>query len=177
MVQKSRRSFVRKATATVVGISALGTAGTHSLAAQTTDNEYESSVEQAIHEKVNRIRSDRGVESLTYSDDLAEVAAYHSQDMAENDYLSHTSPSGETMSDRYERFDLNCRRWGENILYNYAGDMSPTAAAQQSVDQWMGSDGHRQNILSDSWTAQGVGAKIRSDERLYVTQNFGTGCD
>ncbi len=173
MARNSRRSFVRNAAVTVLGGSALA-AGTNQVAAQ--DVDFETAVESAIHDRVNEIRTDRGLDALAYRDDLAAVASSHSQDMADRNYLSHTSPEGETMSDRYERFGIDCRGWAENVLFNYAADESPTAAARQSVDQWMGSDGHRQNILSQSWTAEGIGAAVASDGRLYVTQNFGTNC-
>ncbi|WP_101296865.1 CAP domain-containing protein [Halegenticoccus soli] len=176
MTRESRRSFARKVAAVVIGGSALSAVGTRRSTARTTEDEYEREVERAIHRRVNRIRTDRGLDPLAYGDRLAEIAAYHSWDMADVGYFSHTSPDGETVSDRYEKFGLSCRRWGENILYNYAADESPTEAARQSVDQWMQSSGHRRNILADFWTAEGIGVEVASDGRLYLTQNFGTGC-
>lgn len=174
MVRDTRRSFVRNAATVAFGGAALGAAGTSGAAAA--DSEYEAAVEAAIHDRVNAVRAERGLEALSAREDLATVADSHSRDMAERGYLSHTSPEGETMTDRYERFDVDCRGWAENILYNYASDESPTAAARRSVDQWMESTGHRRNILSTSWTAEGIGAAVADDGRLYVTQNFGSNC-
>ncbi|AGB36636.1 CAP domain-containing protein [Natronococcus occultus] len=174
MVRDTRRSFVRNAATLVAGSAALGAAGASGVAAS--DREYEAAVETAIHDRVNAVRAEHGLDPLSYREDLAAAAASHSQDMAERSYLSHTSPEGETMTDRYERFDVDCWGRAENVLYNYASDESPTAAARRSVDQWMGSDGHRRNVLSTSWTAEGIGAAVADDGRLYVTQNFGSNC-
>jgi uncharacterized protein YkwD len=174
MARETRRSFARKAAATALGATTLAAASSQAGAQSTAD--YETQVEHAIHNRVNEIRSDRGLSPLAYNGDLADVAAYHSDDMAEREYLSHTSPDGETMTDRYERFGMSCQGWGENVLFNYAADSTPTAAARQSVEQWMDSPGHRGNILSDDWTAQGLGVAVAADGRLYATQNFGTNC-
>jgi uncharacterized protein YkwD len=174
MARDTRRSFVRTAAATIVGTATFA-AGTTQASTQSTAD-YETQVEHAIHNRVNQIRTDHGLSPLAYNGDLADVAAYHSDDMAEREYLSHTSPEGETMSDRYERFGITCQGWGENVLFNHAANDTPAAAARQCVDQWMDSPGHRQNILSENWTAQGLGVAVTDDGRLYATQNFGANC-
>ncbi len=43
--------------------------------------------------------------------------------------------------------------------------------ALQSVDGWMASQGHRENILTPYFKSEGIGvAKLGSE--IYVTQNF-----
>lgn len=142
----------------------------------TPESSYAERVEQAIHEEVNRIRQERGLAPLAHSSALEAVADYHSTDMAERDYFDHAGPNGETVGDRYEQFGVSCQRWGENILYNYHSDRSPEQAAQKSVRQWMNSDGHRRNILSENWDNEAIGVYIDEGGRLYATQNFGTDC-
>lgn len=44
--------------------------------------------------------------------------------------------------------------------------------AQSIVDNWMGSIGHRQNILSSMYYWEGIGVAIASNDEVYVTQNF-----
>ncbi|WP_266083350.1 CAP domain-containing protein [Haladaptatus caseinilyticus] len=153
----------------------MATAATSQVTAQSTQ-EFEENVEQAIHDRINAIRTDRGLQTLAYSKTLEQVADYHSQDMIDENYFAHTAPDGETVGDRYDRYDTSCQTWGENILYNYASNKSPANAAERSVEQWMESDGHRRNILSEMWAIEGIGAQVGSDGRLYVTQNFGAGC-
>lgn len=53
--------------------------------------------------------------------------------------------------------------WGENIASGY-----PTAAAV--VAGWMGSDGHRANILSPNYTVMGIGYSAAGS---YWCQQFG----
>lgn len=43
--------------------------------------------------------------------------------------------------------------------------------AQQVVNGWMTSPGHRQNILS-GFHSEGIGVVITSDDKVYITQNF-----
>ncbi len=148
---------------------------------ETTDVEdersYATQVELAIHDEINEIRAEHGLEPLEFDEQLAGVARGHSEDMAENDYFSHTSPDGSTVGDRYADAGVSCQAWGENILYNYHSDESPEVAAQKSVEMWMNSDGHRENVLSDRWDSQGIGVTVAADGRLYATQNFGTNCN
>jgi len=149
-------------------------------------------VEQLVHERINDRRAERGLDSLAFDDDLREIARYHSRDMAENDYFSHESPSGETRSDRYEKFDYDCRAptgdgtyytGGENIAYTYYdtevntdwGTVRYTTADELAagiVKGWMNSEGHRENILTAAWNNEGVGIYVTDEGKVYATQNF-----
>lgn len=164
-------------------------------ASTTTDSSSELEVvevEQLIHEQVNAARAERGLQSLAYDTDLVEIARYHSEDMAENDYFAHESPSGEGRSDRYERFGYDCRTpaggnryytGAENIAYTYYKERisggiyhdSPEDVAEGVVKQWLDSPGHRQNILTEEWRNEGIGVYVKEvseGTRIYVTQNF-----
>ncbi|GAA0254488.1 hypothetical protein GCM10009000_083870 [Halobacterium noricense] len=160
----------------MVGTGTVAATAVTSQATARSTQEFEETVEQEIHDRINGIRTERGLPSLGHGDNLERVAEYHSQDMIDRDYFAHTAPDGETVGDRYHKYDISCQAWGENILYNYASDESPTKAAERSVEQWMQSDGHRQNILSEKWAIEGIGVQVGPDGRLYVTQNFGARC-
>ena len=54
----------------------------------------------------------------------------------------------------------------ENIAYNFED-------AQAVVNGWMGSVGHRANILDPKVTQIGVAVKVASDGSLYYCQVFG----
>lgn len=151
-----------------------------------------SRVERLVHEHVNERRAEHGLGALEFDTALREIARYHSEDMAENDYFSHTSPDGETRSDRYDRFGYDCRAdtgdgtyytGGENIAYTYYdtrvrtsdGVVRYTTAdelARGLVRGWMNSQGHRENILTEAWDHEGIGVAITSDGKVYATQNF-----
>jgi len=43
--------------------------------------------------------------------------------------------------------------------------------AKQTVDGWMNSKGHRENILS-GFHSEGIGVAVASDDKVYITENF-----
>ena len=106
--------------------------------------------EQEVIRLVNEIRAQNGLSALTYNWELSRVARYKSQDMVDNRYFSHTSPTYGTPFQMIRSFGLSYRSAGENIAY---GQRTPQAV----VNAWMNSSGHRANILSSSYTQIGVG--------------------
>ena len=118
--------------------------------------------EQEVIRLVNEIRVQNGLSALTYNWELSRVARYKSQDMVENRYFSHTSPTYGTPFQMIRSFGLSYRSAGENIAY---GQRTPQAV----VNAWMNSSGHRANILSSSYTQIGVGYVANGH---YWTQMF-----
>lgn len=109
-----------------------------------------ASFEAQVVRLVNQIRQANGLSPLTANWELSRVARYKSQDMADNRYFSHNSPTYGTPFQMIKAFGLSFRTAGENIAY---GQPTP----QQVVDSWMGSSGHRANILNPAYTQIGVG--------------------
>lgn len=118
--------------------------------------------EQEVIRLVNEIRAQNGLKALSANWELSRVARYKSQDMADNRYFSHTSPTYGSPSQMIRAFGLTFRASGENIAY---GQTTP----QQVVNAWMNSSGHQANILSTSYTQIGVGYAARGN---YWTQMF-----
>jgi uncharacterized protein YkwD len=50
--------------------------------------------------------------------------------------------------------------------------MSPDEIARQVVDGWMGSEGHRENLLKRGFDRQGIGVAITAGGKVFVTQNL-----
>jgi len=121
-----------------------------------------ASYEAEVVRLVNEIRTKNGLKPLTYDWQLARVARYKSQDMKENRYFSHTSPIYGSPFQMIKSFGITYRSAGENIA---KGQATPQAV----VNAWMGSAGHRANILNASFTHIGVGY-VRSGN--YWTQMF-----
>ena len=118
--------------------------------------------EQEVIRLVNEIRVQNGLSALTYNWELSRVARYKSQDMVDNRYFSHTSPTYGTPFQMIRSFGLSYRSAGVNIAY---GQRTPQAV----VNAWMNSSGHRANILSSSYTQIGVGYVANGH---YWTQMF-----
>lgn len=121
-----------------------------------------SSFESEVIRLVNEIRVENGLKALTANWELSRVARYKSQDMADNNYFSHTSPTYGTPFQMIRAFGLSFRTAGENIAY---GQRTPQAV----VNGWMNSSGHRANILNASYTQIGVGYVAKGN---YWTQMF-----
>ena len=109
-----------------------------------------SSYESEVIRLVNEIRQQNGLRPLAANWELSRVARYKSQDIRDNGYFSHNSPTYGTPFQMLSAFGLSYRTAGENIAKGYA---SPQAV----VNGWMNSSGHRANILNASYTQIGVG--------------------
>ena len=120
------------------------------------------SYENEVIRLVNEIRRSNGLKPLTANWELSRIARYKSEDMYDNRYFSHTSPTYGTPFQMIRAFGLSYRSAGENIAY---GQRTPAAV----VNAWMNSSGHRANILNASYTQIGVGYCAGGN---YWTQMF-----
>ena len=118
--------------------------------------------EQDVIRLVNEIRGQNALSPLAANWELSRVARYKSQDMVDNRYFSHTSPTYGSPYQMMRSFGLSFRTAGENIAY---GQRTPQAV----VNAWMNSSGHRANILNTSYKEIGVGYVASGH---YWTQMF-----
>ena len=104
---------------------------------------------------------------LAWNPVLAEAAADHSRDMAENSFFSHTGSNGGDVSDRVERRGYEWSAVGENLA-----EATPGHFTQQSVvEGWLTSPGHCANILRPEFRE--IGAAKETGDLEYWTQVFG----
>lgn len=106
--------------------------------------------EQEVVTLVNAERAKYGLSALTLDAALCGYARLKSQDMHDQGYFSHASPSYGSPFDMMRSFGISYQYAGENIAMGYS---SPAAV----VNAWMNSEGHRANILSANYTSIGVG--------------------
>ncbi len=109
-----------------------------------------SEYEKQVITLTNAQRTARGLKALSTDVALSKVARIKSQDMKDNNYFSHQSPTYGSPFDMMERFGIGYSYAGENIAM---GQTSPSAV----VNAWMNSQGHRENILNPNFTHIGVG--------------------
>ncbi|MCK5871705.1 MAG: CAP domain-containing protein [Methylococcales bacterium] len=121
---------------------------------------------------VNIEREKVGLSALSLSAKLGDAAQRHAQDMATNNYFSHTGLNGSTVSDRTKATGYESGFVGENIA---AGRATPS----ETMQQWMNSQGHRENILKAGYKAIGFGytSDQNSEYRHYWVQVFGGDVD
>lgn len=106
---------------------------------------------------LNVERTKRGLVALRRDSRLTRASRDHSIDMVRNRYFEHDSPSGSTVVTRLRKvhYIANGIAWsvGENIAYGGGSAATPRSI----VRLWMGSSGHRANILSNSFRDIGIG--------------------
>ncbi|MGE4284410.1 MAG: CAP domain-containing protein [Clostridia bacterium] len=123
-----------------------------------------TSQEQEMLRLVNEARSQNGVTSLTIDMELTNVARIKSQDMIDNSYFSHDSPTYGSPFDMMKDFGIEYVRAGENIAGNQT--------VQKAHEALMNSPGHRKNILSPDFTHIGLGIKNGGSYGNMFTQMF-----
>jgi uncharacterized protein YkwD len=120
------------------------------------------SVEGKVVELVNKARAAAGCGAVSVDSRLTSAADGHSTDMANRSYFDHTTPDGVTFSQRITRAGYPSPG-AENIAMGYQN-------AEQVMDGWMKSAGHKANILNCSLKKIGVSVNTNG---YYWTQDFG----
>ncbi|KMK74784.1 CAP domain-containing protein [Alkalihalobacillus pseudalcaliphilus] len=119
---------------------------------QPQEQEQQASVsaeEQQMVDAVNQERQQRGLAPLKINQELTHVARVKAQDMIDNNYFAHNSPTYGSPFDMLNQFGISYRTAGENL----AGNQNVNAAHQAL----MNSQGHRENILNGNYTEVGIG--------------------
>lgn len=124
-----------------------------------------TSVEEQVIALVNAERAKEGCGPVTGNSLLARAAQGHSDDMAARDFFDHTNPDGAGPGERVTATGYGWSTYGENIAMGQR-------TAEQVMESWMNSPGHRANILNCSFKELGVGLHT-GDGGPYWTQVFG----
>lgn len=124
-----------------------------------------ASYQQQVLNLVNTERANAGLNTLSLDNTLQSSAMAKSKDMAEKGYFDHTSPTYGSVSNMLKQFGVSYRYNGENIA---KGQSTP----QSVMNSWMGSSGHKANILSPNFTHLGVGVYKNNNGQICWTQQF-----
>jgi uncharacterized protein YkwD len=113
---------------------------------------------------VNQVRTEHQLAPVTWHEATAAVAYGHSMDMDARNFFNHVNPSGQDPAARLAAGGVG-PAWGvgENIAQGFRTPSEVMAG-------WMGSQGHRENILRPSWTHLGIG--VHSAGTIWWTQLF-----
>jgi uncharacterized protein YkwD len=145
-------------------------------ASQTAPNPTNQNFIYRVLELTNIERSKLSLSPLTFNTQLLNAAATHSQNMAVQDFFSHTGKDGSSLGSRISATGYQFSAAAENIA---AGSSTP----EQVVSSWMNSSGHRANILNPNLKEIGIGYYFLADDtgrvnfNHYWTQVFATSLD
>jgi uncharacterized protein YkwD len=117
----------------------------------------------------NEERDEAGVQPLTMHSQLREAAQKYAELMCTKEELGH-AVDGQIVRMRLAAVGYKWSTYGENVAWNKTGRPD----AQRVMNQWMGSPGHRRNILNGRFKEIGIGVAGPSERgRYYYCQIFG----
>lgn len=121
---------------------------------------------QQVWELVNAERVKQNLSPLVLNDDLNEVSEIRANEITEE--FSHLRPDGTLCDTVLAEYGLSTYHYGENIAYTTSGYSDIVSVV---VEGWLNSEGHRENILNESYTNIGVGIAYM-DGLYYWVQTF-----
>lgn len=121
--------------------------------------------EKRVIELCNIERKNRGIEPLIEDEQLMNIARIKSQNMIDENYFGHVSPTYGDSFNMMLNFGVKFIFAAENIA---EGRISP----EEVVDLWMKSDIHRANIINKKFTNVGVGTAVDKNGIIIWTQEF-----
>ena len=134
-------------------------------------NTLSSAFEVDVVDFTNKERISRSLPPLTPQPLLAKSAHIKAFDMYKRQYFEHDSPDGKGVSDLVSEAEYQYLIVGENLAL---GDFKN---AQDVVNAWMNSKGHRENILNPKYREIGVSmvsGTYNGKDALFIVQHFGT---
>lgn len=136
-----------------------------------------SDLEGYIFEKTNRVRTAHGLPAFQLDFRARDAARGHSEEMSRLGYREHYSPTPGhgTPAERAWAARISTIAVGENVAVYSVSTRGVEELAQDIVDGWMDSSGHRANILSEHFTHLGVGAgrgQHEGRDSVFLTQTF-----
>jgi uncharacterized protein YkwD len=138
----------------------------------TSSNGFKQELASLIQTQTNAFRKKNGLPPLQLDTTLAQQALSHSKDMLKEDFFSHTNTSGCDFTCRFNASGYDARAWGENLAqYSFSDFPTAQEVANNFMSGWQKSAGHRENLLGESFTYQGIGVAL-DGETIYVTVDF-----
>ncbi len=122
--------------------------------------------EKEVFDLINKQRTNNGLPALKIDSEVQRVARIKAQDMVDNNYFAHESPTYGTPFEMLKSFKISYKTAGENIAAN--------SSNSGAVNAWMNSSGHKANILSGNYNYTGIGV-VNSPKygKIYVQMFIG----
>ena len=123
-----------------------------------------SAQEQTAVNLLNNDRARYNLAPLTLDPALCRIARIKSEDMRDNQYFAHTSPTYGNVRQMLTHFGYSYSAAGENIAHH--------ATIEKAQAAFLSSPGHRKNIMSSAYTKVGLGIALDKNGFVYLTQIF-----
>jgi len=126
--------------------------------------------QQRVIELTNIERQKKGLGTVKENAQLNAAAAAKAQNMFEENYWAHYSPSGKDPWGFIQKAGYKFAYAGENLARNFA-------TSDEVVQAWMDSPTHRANLLNGRYQDIGIAVAqgtLNGQETTLVVQEFGT---
>ena len=159
----------RKAAAFLLAVTLTSSAGASLAASDSSFAGHYTTASLSVQEQTagNLLNSDRaryGLAPLVIDPELCRIARIKSQDMRDNQYFAHTSPTYGDVRSMLRRFGYAYTAAGENIAHH--------ATVEKAQAAFLSSPGHRRNIMNSAYTRVGLGVAVDAKGYVYLTQIF-----
>ena len=122
--------------------------------------------EKEVFDLINKQRTNNGLQALKIDNEFQKVARIKAQDMVDNNYFAHESPTYGTPFQMLKSFKISYKTAGENIAAN--------SSNSGAVNAWMNSSGHKANILNSGYNYTGIGVvSSKKYGKMYVQMFIG----
>lgn len=105
---------------------------------------------ESLLKETNRQRGQLDQTPLKLNEQLSQAARDKAEDMARNNYWSHISPEGQEPWEFIDETGYAYLKAGENLAYGFM-------SSRQTVNGWMNSPTHRDNMLDADFQEVGFG--------------------
>jgi len=116
----------------------------------------------------NQTRQSLGLTPLTVNEKLNQAAKLKAENMVQNNYFDHTSPTGITPWFWFRQVGYSYKYAGENLAIGFF-------ESEDVYKAWLNSPSHRANIVNPNYTEIGTAVLTRFDgnNTIVVVQVFG----
>lgn len=120
--------------------------------------------EKEVFDLINKQRTNNGLKPLQINEEVQRVARIKAQDMVNNNYFAHESPTYGSPFKMLQSFKISYKTAGENIAAN--------SSNSGAVTSWMNSSGHKANILNSNFNYTGIGVVSSNKYGKIFVQMF-----
>lgn len=132
-------------------------------------------LEGMVLRATNAYRASKGLPALKPANAvLLQAARAHAMDLLATAGMGHTSSTGHGFESRIRALhdgQMVLAAMAENAARVRNGGLKDQQRAQRLVQMWVGSSGHRKNMVNRSYTAVAIGVVARGDD-VYAVQIF-----
>lgn len=127
-------------------------------------------LEARVFALVNHQRVGVGLKPLSFSPELAKAAHEHTAAMVKERFFEHRGDGEPALFDRVTASGMDTDHVGENIFET--NDRESGGMADECVEMWMQSEGHRLNLLSPEFAKTGIAVGVSNSGENYITEDF-----